>query len=446
MATIVELPQPALSNPVNARFPPLLQAHATLALLMVVAVFGYADLHLFALLATKIKAAFALSDTQLGVVQGVAAGLTTAIVLIPVGALVDKVNRVRLLLAATAVWSVFTLLTGLSQGFWQMFASRIGVGVAEAAVYPAAYSLIADLYAPKQRALVISIFMTGTIAGSSVATSLSGMLIRAVDTTGAAKAGGVWAVADWRIVFLAAALPGLALLLGLAITREPARHHQDAPEMVGEKEQTFLQFLSRERALLTRLIGAIVLSQVALAPISSWLPAAFIRTFRFSAGQAGEWFGVIWGGGALTGVAVGTALASVVGRRDEAGAPLATLRIGVVMAAAAVLVIPVAGTATTLALAIAALIASIYVGMTVTPTLLVAVAPSYLRGRLIALESLVLLTMMACTPPLLGTLSDRLLFGPRALVQAISAVTVPCNLAAPLFLIGVGRLMAHRAR
>jgi MFS family permease len=409
---------------------------------MFVAVFGYADLHLFALLATEIKASFGLSDTQVGVVQGLAGGLSSALALIPVGILVDKVNRVRLLIGAAALWSLFTLFTGLSHDFWQMLASRIGVGVAEAAVYPAAYSLIADLYAPKRRALAISIFLTGTIAGASAATTLSGMLIHAVQAAGAVMATGVWALPAWRKVFLAAALPGVALLLGLALTREPARHGEDA-EIGVENEQTFLQFVSRERALLSRLIGAIVLSQVVLAPIFGWLPAAFIRIFRFSPGQAGEWFGVIFGAGALTGIGVGTALVSVFNRRDEAGAPLAVLKIGLLLSAVTILAIPLAESAMTLALATTVLIASVYVGMTVTPTLLVAVAPNHLRGRLIALETLVLLTTMAITPPLVGVLSDRVFVGSRGLVQAIGAITIPCSLVAPFLLFGVAGLIAR---
>lgn len=439
MAVIAERTGTILPAQFATPFPTPMRAHVALVLLMLVAVFGYADLHLFALLAIDVKKSFGLSDTQLGIVQGLAGGLTTAVALIPVGILVDKINRVSLLIGAAALWSLFTFLTGMSDGFWQMLACRIGVGIAEAAVYPAAYSLIADLYAPKRRALAISVFLTGTIAGASLATILSGTLIGAVQATGGVKTGGIWALAAWRIVFLAAALPGVVLVLGLALIREPRRQGGEVEVSDG---QTFLQFLRRERALLTRLIGAIVLSQVTLAPIFSWVPAVLIRVFGFSAGRAGEWFGLMFGAGALTGIAVGTALVSILGRRDDAP-PLAVLRIGLLLSAVTVLAVPVVGSALALALATTAFIASVYVGMTVTPTLLVAIAPNHLRGRLIALEVLALLAAMSVTPPLVGALSDRVFPGPRGLLQAVGAVTIPCSLAAPLLLWGVANLIVR---
>ena len=108
--------------------PSLGQANATLVVLMLVAVFAYSNVQLFALLATDIKGTFGLSDTSIGILQGFTVNFSTVLALIPVGMLVDRINRVHLLMGASAMWAVFTLLTGLSETFWQLFACRVGVG------------------------------------------------------------------------------------------------------------------------------------------------------------------------------------------------------------------------------------------------------------------------------------------------------------------------------
>ncbi len=418
--------------------PSLGQANATLVVLMLVAVFAYSNVQLFALLATDIKGTFGLSDTSIGILQGFTVNFSTVLALIPVGMLVDRINRVHLLMGASAMWAVFTLLTGLSETFWQLFACRVGVGVAEAAIYPASYSLIADLYAPRRRAIAVPVFLTGTLAGASIVTALTGVMIGAIATM-TANGETLWDLSAWRLAFLAACVPGFILALLLIITREPARQEDASPtEDVGSI--TFGAFLAREWALLVRLIGAIVLSQLGLAPIFAWLPTLYARLFDYTAGEAGQLFGGLFGLGSLSGVAVGTLAVSILGRRDAHNAPLTVLKIGVVLAAAASIALPFTHSPFAIGAAITVLIAAIYVGMTVTPTLLMLIAPNHLRGRVVALQTMSLISTMAVTPPLVGLLSDRVFTAPDGLLLSTCAVIIPACLLAPLLLAGVRRV------
>jgi MFS family permease len=416
------------------------RAHATLALLMLVAVFAYSNVQLFALLATDIKKSFGLSDASIGILQGFTVNFSTVVALIPVGMLVDRVNRIRLLMAASALWGIFTLLTGLSETFWQLFACRVGVGIAEAAIYPASYSLIADLYSPKRRAIAVPVFLTGTLAGASLVTALTGVLIGSIATT-VAGGGGLWDLSAWRLAFLAAAVPGFVLAIILIAAREPVRHEDDG-SIDNADAISFVAFVKRERRLLGRLIGAIVLSQLGLAPIFGWLPTLYTRLFGYTAGEAGQLFGGLFGIGSLSGVAIGTLLVSRLGKRDASAAPLTVLKIGVALAAVASLVLPFAHTPFAISAAVAVLIAAIYIGMTVTPTLLMLVAPNHLRGRLVALETLSLISTMAVTPPLVGLLSDTMFKGPNGLLLGTCAVIIPAALLAPILLAGVRRVSA----
>jgi MFS family permease len=330
------------------------------------------------------------------------------------------------------------LLTGLSETFWQLFACRVGVGVAEAAIYPASYSLIADLYSPKRRAIAVPVFLTGTLAGASVVTALTGVMIGSIATSVAGSAG-MWGLSAWRLAFLAAAVPGFVLALMLLTTREPVRHEDDGSTET-EGSVSFGAFVSRERGLLTRLIGAIVLSQLGLAPIFAWLPTLYTRLFGYTAGEAGQLFGGLFGLGSLSGVAIGTLLVSVLGKRDTAKASLTVLKIGVSLAALASLALPFAHTPFAIGAAVSVLIAAIYIGMTVTPTLMMLVAPNHLRGRLIALQTLSLISTMAITPPLVGLLSDGVFKSSNGLLLSTCAVVIPAALLAPLLLAGLRRV------
>ena len=419
--------------------------HVLLVLLMLVAVFAFADLNLFALLAMRIKSGFDLSDTSIGILQGFTVNASTAIALVPVGLLVDRTNRVKLLMATAGLWSVFTLLTGLCNGFWSLFACRVIVGVAEAAVYPAAYSLIADLYSLRRRSLAVSVFLIGTLAGASAATGLSGILIKAIDGAVATHADALWGLPTWRWVFAFAAVPGVILFAALAVVREPARRPQAADTEVDESE-TFGSFLARRRALLWRLIAAIVLSEIGLAPLGAWLPTIVTRLFGVDAGDAAGLFGLVFGAGSLSGLAIGTALGSLTIRRRVALEPVAVMQIGITLGAVAVLALPFADTRGELAIASTVLIASIYVGMTVVPVVIMAVAPGHLRGRLVSLETLILLAAAAVAPPLVGWLSDHVFVGPRGLILGIAAVSLPCGLLAPVMMWQARRLLGRAER
>jgi len=430
----------AATGQADARLPSGFRAHMLLGLLMFTAVFAYADMQLFALLASRIKTEFNLSDTSLGLTQGVALNLSMALALVPAGLLADKFSRIRLLMYSAALWSLFTLLTGLSSEFWQLFVCRIGLGIAEAAVYPAAYSLIADIYAPKRRAFAVSIFLAGTLAGASGATAISGTLIGAIDAAVATNAGGIWDIPVWRLTFMAAAAPGLVLFIALAMAREPARQEDRAVDRGPPSSEPLVRYIVAERTLLGRLIGAIVLSQVGMFSLFFWLPSAFTRMFGFGAGQAGEWFGSILGIGSLSGIAVGAVLVSVLRQRYGSSAPLVVLSVGVTLTAFAALFLPFAQSPFALALAAAAFIACAYIGVSTAPTVLMAVAPNHLRGRVISLLTLTVMTSTAITPPLVGTLSDNVFTGSSGLILAFSAVAIPCNLIAPLFLLRIRHL------
>jgi MFS family permease len=148
-----------------------------------------------------------LSDTQMGFLS-TAFTLVYAAVGIPLGRLADNWKRNRILSLSLAIWSVLTAASGLARGYVSLVATRLGVGIGEAACAPAANSLIGDLFPPSQRARALSILMLGLPVGLFLCYWLSGRIAQAY---------------GWRSAFYVAAVPGLLLAILAWRMREPAR-------------------------------------------------------------------------------------------------------------------------------------------------------------------------------------------------------------------------------
>ncbi len=191
---------------------PTSSASFTLFVLFAINLLNFFDRQLPGALAEPIRKEFHLSDTALGLL-GTIATLMYALVGLPLGRLADKWYRTRLIAIGTALWSLLTGASGLAQSFWQLFISRLGVGLGEAACAPAGQSLIGDLYPPHQRARAMGIFMLGLPAGLFLAYF---------------SAGAIGTALGWRAAFLFACIPGLLFAwLALRIP-EPMRGALDA--------------------------------------------------------------------------------------------------------------------------------------------------------------------------------------------------------------------------
>ena len=167
-----------------------------LFILVVVYTFNFIDRQIIGILAVPIKADLGLTDTQLGLMGGLAFALFYTGLGIPVAMAADRFNRTWIMTAALAIWSAMTAASGLATNFWQLFAARLGVGVGEAGGVAPAYSLISDFFPPDHRARALSIYSFGSPIGSAI-----GIVF-----------GGVSAsMLDWRVAFFIVGLAGIAI-------------------------------------------------------------------------------------------------------------------------------------------------------------------------------------------------------------------------------------------
>ena len=182
-------------------------------ILVVVYTFNFIDRQIVGILAVPIKADLGLSDTQLGLMGGLAFALFYTGLGIPVAMLADRWKRTWIMTAALTIWSGMTAVCGLAQNFWQLFLARLGVGVGEAGGVAPAYSLISDYFPSHQRARALSVYSFGIPIGSALGILFGGYIASKI---------------DWRFAFFAVGLAGIVVAPIFKLTvAEPERGQYD---------------------------------------------------------------------------------------------------------------------------------------------------------------------------------------------------------------------------
>lgn len=274
-----------------------------LGILLLVSILSFVDRQLFAILLEPIKAEFGLSDTQLGLVSGLAFSMFYVTVGIPVAWLADRMNRRNIIAVALGTWSLMTALCGLAGSFSMLFMARMGVGVGEAGGAPPSHSLIADYFRPDQRATALSIFGLGLPVGLFVSFAGGGLL---AETLG------------WRSAFLIFGIPGVLLAIVIRLTlREPPRGYSENLQ-VGQTEP-LMTALNRlwERRTFRHLPTAFALFTLAGWGAMTWMPSYFIRMHGLSPADIGIALALIVGLGGGTGTLIGGALADRLARKYD---------------------------------------------------------------------------------------------------------------------------------
>jgi MFS family permease len=264
-----------------------------LAILMLVYIFNFIDRQIIGVLAIPIKAELNLSDRQLGLMGGLAFALFYTGLGIPIAWLADRRSRVRIIAASLALWSAFTALCGLTQGFWQLFLARMGVGVGEAGGVAPSYALIADLYPPQRRARALAIFSLGIPIGSALGILFGGWIASSL---------------DWRSAFFIIGLAGLPVVpLLLYGVREPVRGAFQptlSPEADAPPFATVARTLAGKPSFWLLSLAAAA-GSIAGYGLIFWLPAYFSRSLGLQLVEVSWFYGSIVLIGGVAGVLLG---------------------------------------------------------------------------------------------------------------------------------------------
>lgn len=191
-----------------------------LGVLLLVYVLNFLDRQILSILAQDIKADLRLTDAQLGFLYGTAFAIFYALFSIPLARLADTWLRGRLIAIGIALWSLMTAASGLATGYPMLAATRTLVGVGEAGASPAAFSMLANYFPVRQRALAASIYSAGVYIGGGISLPLGGWISSRWDQSFPVRPLGLH---GWQASFIAIGLPGLLLALWVWSLREPAR-------------------------------------------------------------------------------------------------------------------------------------------------------------------------------------------------------------------------------
>lgn len=409
------------------------------ACLMLASAFSFLDRLVLSLLIDPIRTDMGLSDSEVSLLAGLAFASCYVIFAFGFGRWVDRRSRRNAIVLGISLWSLATALCGTARGYWQLFAARMGVGVGEASLNPAAYSMIPDYFPVERRGIAMSIFACGASVGGGLAILAGGLVVQwALATRPSLPLLGQ--VAPWQFVFVAVGLPGLlvALLIWLTV-REPERALTAADTPEPPTLRDVIGFVGAHwRAIVPMFLGYGFFAMNGYA-FQLWGPTYFMRLHALTPGDVGLIFGLGYGVGGTIAILLGGAISDALARRGRIEAP------ALVSLAAAVMQVPCFLTAylsSDATLAVIGFAGGIFAASLIgglQAAMVQSLAPNRMRGLLAALFGATVNVMgLGIAPTLTAGLSDGVFGGPMGIGHALAATTLLAMVASfALLLIGL---------
>jgi predicted MFS family arabinose efflux permease len=272
-----------------------------LGLLTAIATIGFVDRIVMNVLAVPVQAEFNITDTQVGLLTGLAFAVLNVTLGIGVARYAERGHRLSLIAAGTALWSLATAACGFVGNFTQLLLARVGVGVGEAVGLPANQSVIADYFPPERRATAMSVLLLAPPLGAFIG-----------------SAGGAWIGQEygWRNAFMAVTIPGLLLaLLAWVLIAEPprGRHDREASDEVPAFGAVVKRLFGLASA--RHLLAGSTLASLVGFGLNSFMAFLLVRKFHMSLAQAGLFAGLLASLPGAISVVLGGRLADWFGER-----------------------------------------------------------------------------------------------------------------------------------
>jgi MFS family permease len=392
----------------------------------IAAVLSYSDRQILSLLVDPIRADLHASDVQIGLLQGAAFALIYAVAGVGLGRAADVLPRRLVIVAGIVIWSLATVACGFATSFGSLFAARAAVGIGEAALAPAAMSIITDSFPVNRRGAATGTFLMGMIVGGGVALALGGLIVQAAEAGSLRNLPILGTLAPWRSGLVILGVLGLPVALLAATVPEPRRRNA-----IGGGPVQAVPFRDAARRLaalwpvLLPLYAAMGLSSLCDFAILNWVPTLLSRRFGVGVAEIGGVLGTVVIVGGVMGSAGAGIVADRMAKRGGASARL-ILAVGAmlggvlstffVLAPAPVVVFALAG------LWIFASTTGQSIGITVVQEL----APGDARGLSVSIVSLINIGLgLALGAALPALILEHVLHDPTAVGAAITAVALP---------------------
>ncbi|WP_445405081.1 spinster family MFS transporter [Acinetobacter vivianii] len=264
---------------------------------MVAYILSFVDRQILSLMIEPIKQDLMLTDTQFSLLQGLAFSLFYAFMGIPIAALADKKSRIKIISIGIAFWSLATAACGLSKNFIQMFIARLSVGAGEAALSPAFYSIVTDLFPKEKLGRALGLYAIGAFIGSGLAFLIGGYVISLLKNVDMVILPVIGQLKTWQLTFFIVGLPGVLLALVMILTvKEPKRKglklDQNGQVIQASFKNSIAFIKTHKKTFFCHFIGFSFYTMM-LYSLLGWAPAFYMRHFGLDASQTGYILGSI---------------------------------------------------------------------------------------------------------------------------------------------------------
>lgn len=412
-----------------------------LAVLMVAYALSFVDRLILSLLVEPIKQDLQLTDLQVSLLQGLSFAVFYTLAGIPIGRLVDVGRRTAIIAIGIVSWSLMTAICGVVHHYWQLFLARAGVGLGEAALGPAAYSLLGDLFAPERRGMALGIFSAGSSIGAGLALIVGGLAIGAIEGAGARSLPWIGVLQPWQLTFLYVGLPGLLVAGLVLLIPEPARRDERPASAAGTVAMPLPEVIGHFRRHATTISLhhlAMGLSAMAAYGILSWAPAMLMRVHDWGPAQAGTMIGSCVLVAGTLGVVAGGAFSDWLLRRGRESGRLDAAVLAMVCGATGAAWYPLQSTPAAIAAGFTLAMFGAFMVIGCAGAALLDITPNRLRGQSTAVFFFVTSVLgIGLGPTAVALVTDRVFGHPDAVGSALAIVPGTAFLLAGLCFLAV---------
>ena len=402
-------------------------------------IFSLIDRQILNLLVIPIQNDLLLSDTQISLLQGFAFVITYVLLSVPIGRLVDKFNRIKIMISGVVVWSITTFTCGLSRNFYELLFARMGVGAGEAALSPAAWSVLADYFRPERLSFPISIYLMGPYLGAGLAMILGAYVLDLTSGREAIYIPLIGSLAPWQITFIIVSLPGIIITGLLLSVKEPKRKNIKSNSEKIPNWSEVISFMLLNKRIYTSLHIATPFLVIMLYGLQAWSPTILVRVYDWELSDAGRVYGLIALFFGSTGVISGPFLSKVLKNLSISSSSLKVCVLGVSLAGISISLLPFQNDSFYALICIAIASFCIPLPLSLVTTIMQEVTPNPMRGVVNGMYVVSTNVIgLAIGPFLVAFGTDYIFNDPNLIAYSLSLVAViVAPIGSILFCIGI---------